>query len=125
MRTSELLSLFEDSSSCSDPQRNGEASHADVNGAIDAVVNKKLNNYRHDYNARNYFFLSSHDDLCGESVETFSVCFTYCLIAKQRTISQEWVSSTFHTGIQQRRGTYSARGSCKTQTCFAETISSV
>jgi len=40
-----------------DPQRNGEASHADVNGALDAAVKEKLDNYKHDYNARNYFFL--------------------------------------------------------------------
>jgi hypothetical protein len=43
--------------SCADPQRNGEASNADVTGALDAAVNEKLDNYQHDYNARNYFFL--------------------------------------------------------------------
>ena len=42
--------------SCADPQHNGEASHADVNGTL----KEKLDNYQHDYNdynARNYFFL--------------------------------------------------------------------
>ena len=38
--------------SCADPQRNGEASHADVNGALDAAVKEKLDNYQYDYNAR-------------------------------------------------------------------------
>jgi hypothetical protein len=36
--------------------RNGEASHADANGALDAAV-KKLDNYQHGYNERNFFFL--------------------------------------------------------------------
>ena len=40
-----------------DPQRNGDASHVDVNGALDAAVKEKLDQYQHDYNARNYFFL--------------------------------------------------------------------
>jgi hypothetical protein len=31
-----------------DPQRNGEASHADVNGALDAAVKEKLDNYQRD-----------------------------------------------------------------------------
>jgi hypothetical protein len=39
--------------------RNGEASHADVNGVLDAA--EKLDNYQHDYNARNYFFLPADD----------------------------------------------------------------
>jgi hypothetical protein len=30
---------------------------ADVNAAIDAAVKEKIDNYQHDYNARNYFFL--------------------------------------------------------------------
>ena len=40
-----------------DPQRNGHASHVDVNGALDAAVKEKLDQYQHDFNARNYFFL--------------------------------------------------------------------
>jgi hypothetical protein len=31
--------------SCADPQRNGEASHANINGALDAAVKAKLDNY--------------------------------------------------------------------------------
>ena len=42
---------------CADPARNGEASHADANGALDAAVKAKLENYQHDYNERNFFFL--------------------------------------------------------------------
>ena len=43
--------------SCSDPARNGEASYVDPNGAIDAAVKAKLDNYYHDYNERNFLFL--------------------------------------------------------------------
>ena len=62
---------------CANPARNGEgkreccllvlnlvsstlscmASHADANGALDAAVKAKLDNYQHDYNERNFFFL--------------------------------------------------------------------
>jgi hypothetical protein len=42
---------------CADPARNGEASHADANGSLDAAVKAKLDNYQHDYNERNFFFL--------------------------------------------------------------------
>jgi hypothetical protein len=38
---------------------NGEASHADANGAIDAAIKAKLESYQHDYNERNFFFLTS------------------------------------------------------------------
>jgi hypothetical protein len=34
--------------------RNREASYADPNGAIDAAVKAKLDNYQHDYLARNF-----------------------------------------------------------------------
>jgi hypothetical protein len=79
--------------SCADPQRNGEASHADVNGTLDAAVNEKLDNYQHDYNTRNYFFLPAVMTTSGR-ISRFSVRFTYCLVAKQRTTSQGWASST-------------------------------
>ena len=42
---------------CTDPVRNGEASHADANSALDAAVKAKLDNYQHDYNEHNFFFL--------------------------------------------------------------------
>ena len=42
---------------CIDPARNGEASYADPNGAIDAAVKAKLDNYQHDYSERNFLFL--------------------------------------------------------------------
>jgi hypothetical protein len=73
--------------SCADPQCNGEASHVDVNGALDAAVKEKLDNYQQDYNARNYFFIAAVMTTQGESVETSSVCYTYYRISKQRTIS--------------------------------------
>jgi hypothetical protein len=42
---------------CADPLRNGEASHDNANGALYAAVKAKLDNYQHDYNERNFFFL--------------------------------------------------------------------
>jgi hypothetical protein len=39
------------------PCATGEASHADANGALDAAVKAKIQNYQHDYNERNFFFL--------------------------------------------------------------------
>ena len=55
--TSLLTLRHEFHGSCADPMRNGEASHADINGALDAAVKAKLDNYQHDYNERNFFFL--------------------------------------------------------------------
>jgi hypothetical protein len=43
--------------SCQNHMRNGEASHADANGALDDAVKAKFDNYLHDYNERNFFFL--------------------------------------------------------------------
>ena len=40
--------------SCVNPMRIGEASHAEANDALDAVVKAKLDNYQHDYNERNF-----------------------------------------------------------------------
>ena len=42
--------------SCATLQRNRQPSHLDVNGALDAV-REKLDNYQHDYDAPNFFFL--------------------------------------------------------------------
>jgi len=35
--------------SCANQERNGEPSHLDVNGALDAAVKEKLDHYQHDY----------------------------------------------------------------------------
>ncbi len=70
---------------CATIQRNGELSHPDVNGALDAV--KELDNYQHDYNERNFFFLKA-------VITTSSACFTYCPTVRSRTISRAWASST-------------------------------
>jgi hypothetical protein len=50
--------------SCANQERNGEPSHFDVNGALDAAVKEKLDHYQHDYNKRNFFLptVDSHDD---------------------------------------------------------------
>jgi len=51
-----LRSEFHGSLACIDPARNGEASYADPNCAIDAAVKAKLDNYLHDYSERNFLF---------------------------------------------------------------------
>jgi len=48
--------------SCVNPLHNGEPSHPDVNGILDASVKEKVDNYQHNYNARNCFFFRRHDD---------------------------------------------------------------
>jgi hypothetical protein len=58
--------------SCSDPARNGEASYVDPNGAIDAAVKAKLDNYHHDYSARNVLFLPAIMTTSGRISETSS-----------------------------------------------------
>jgi hypothetical protein len=60
--------------SCIDPARNGEASYADPNGAIDAAVKAKLDNYQHDYSERNFLFLPAVMTTSERSVETSSAC---------------------------------------------------
>jgi hypothetical protein len=50
--------------SCANHERNGEPSHLDVNGALDAAVKEKLDHYQHDYNERKFLLPpGSHDDL--------------------------------------------------------------
>ncbi len=79
--------------SCANQERNGEPSHLDVNGALDAAVMEKLDHYQHDYNERNFFFLPAVTTTSGRISGDSSACFTYCLTAKQQTTSHAWASS--------------------------------
>jgi hypothetical protein len=62
--------------SCNDPARNGKASYADPNDAIDAAVKAKLDKYQHDYNERNFFFLPAVMTTSG-SLQQYVVCEVY------------------------------------------------
>jgi hypothetical protein len=63
-------------------ERNGEPSHLDVDGALDAAVKEKLDHYQHDYNECNSSSSLQPQLPQGESAETFFVYFTYCLTDK-------------------------------------------
>jgi len=89
----------------------GALTSRDVNGALDAAVKEKLDHYQHDYNELNFFSSSSSKQSRrppGESAETFSVCFTYCLTAKQQTTSHAWASllDPSPQAFKERRGSY-------------------
>ena len=58
--------------SCQNHMRNGEASHADANGELHAAVKAKLDNYQHDYNERNFFFLNERNFFFLPAVMTTS-----------------------------------------------------
>ena len=64
--------------SCSDPARNGEASYVDPNGAIDAAVKAKLDNYYHDYNERNFLFLPAVMTTSGRISGDFQIGRASC-----------------------------------------------
>jgi hypothetical protein len=78
---------------CADHTRNGEASHADSNGALDAAVKAKLDSYQHDYNERNFFFLPAVMTTSGRISGDF-LRLLYCPTAKHTTTSHAWASST-------------------------------
>jgi hypothetical protein len=87
-----------------DPQRNGEASHADVNGALDAAVKEKLDNYQHDHNARTYFFLPAVRTTSGR----ISGDFLRLLSHRQATnyFTRMGILDPSPQAYKQRRGTY-------------------
>jgi hypothetical protein len=61
---------------------NGEASHADANCAVEACVKAKLDNYQHDYNERNFFFLPAVMTTSGRISYDF-LCLLYILSNRQ------------------------------------------
>jgi hypothetical protein len=68
--------------SCIDPASNGEASYTDPNGAIDAAVKAKLDNYQHDYSERNFLFLPAVMTTSGRISGDF-LCLLYILAHRQ------------------------------------------
>jgi hypothetical protein len=92
--------------SCANLQRNGEPSHLDVNGALDAVK-EKLDNYQHDYNARNYFFLPAVMTTSGRIGWDF-LCLLYILYHRQAAIyfTRMGIVDPSPPAFKQRRGPY-------------------
>ena len=92
---------------CADPARNGEASHADANGALDAAVKAKLDNYQHDYNERNFFFLPAVMTTSGRISGDF-LRLLYILSNRQahNYFTRMGLLDPSPKAFKQRRGTY-------------------
>jgi hypothetical protein len=92
---------------CADPVRNGEASHADANGALDAAVKAKLDNYQHDYNERNFFFLPAVMTTSGRISGDF-LRLLYILSNRQahNYFTRMGLLDPSTKAFKQRRGTY-------------------
>ncbi len=90
-----------------DPQRNGDASHVDVNGALDAAVKEKLDQYQHDYNARNYFSLPAVMATSGRISGDF-LRLLYILSHRQAAnyFTCMGILDPCPQAYKQRRGTY-------------------
>ena len=87
--------------------RNGEASHADANGALDAAVKAKLDNYLHDYNERNFFFLHTVMTTSGRISGDF-LRLLYILSNRQADnyFTHMGLLDPSTKAFKQRRGTY-------------------
>ena len=87
--------------------RNGEASHADVKGALDAAVKAKLDNYQHDYNERNFFFLPAVMTTSGRISGDF-LRLLYILSDRQADnyFSRMGLLDPSTKAFKQRRGSY-------------------
>ena len=95
--------------------RNGEASHADANGALDAAVKAKLDNYLHDYNERNFFFLNERNFFFLPAVMTTSGRITGDFLRLLYILSDRQADNYFARmglldpstkAFKQRRGSY-------------------
>ena len=93
--------------SCIDPARNGEASYADPNGAIDAAVKAKLDNYQHDYNERNFLFLPAVMTTSGRISGDF-LRLLYILARRQAAnfFTRMGIPDPSSKAYKQRWGTY-------------------
>jgi hypothetical protein len=93
--------------SCIDPARNGGASYADPNGAIDAAVKAKLDNYQHDYSERNFLFLPAIMTISGRISGDF-LRLLYILAHRQAAnfFTRMGIPDPSSKAYTQRRGTY-------------------
>jgi len=93
--------------SCIDPVRNAEASYVYPNGAIDAAVKSKLDNYHHDYSARNFLFLSAVMTTSGRISGDF-LRLLYILAHRQAAnfFTRMGIPDPSSKAYKQRRGMY-------------------
>jgi hypothetical protein len=93
---------------CADPLRNGEASHADANGALYAAVKAKLDNCQHDYNERIFFFLPAVMMTSGRISGDFFLRLLYILSNRQARnyFTRMGLLDPSTKAFKQRRGTY-------------------
>jgi hypothetical protein len=80
--------------SCANLECDGEPSYPDVNGALDAAVKEKLDNYQHDYNERNVVSLPAVMTTLGRISGNFLRLLTYCPTVMPRTTSHARASLT-------------------------------
>jgi hypothetical protein len=95
---------------CANLERNcaGEPSHPDVNGALDdATVKEKLDNYQHDYNERNFFFLPAVMTTSGRISGDF-LRLLYILSHRQAAnyFTRMGIFDPSPQAFKQRRGSY-------------------
>jgi hypothetical protein len=93
--------------SCANQERNGEPSHLDVNGALDAAVKEKLDHYQHDYNERNFFFLPAVTTTSGRISGDF-LRLLYILSHRQAAnyFTRMGIIDPSPQAFKQRRGSY-------------------
>jgi hypothetical protein len=93
--------------SCANQERNGEPSHLDVNGALDAAVKEKLDHYEHDYNERNFFFLPAVTTTSGRISGDF-LRLLYILSQRQAAnyFTRMGIIDPSPQAFKQRRGSY-------------------
>jgi hypothetical protein len=93
--------------SCANQERNGEPSHLDVNGAVDAAVKEKLDHDQHDYNERNFFFLPAVTTTSGRISGDF-LRLLYILSHRQSAnyFTRMGIIDPSPQAFKQRRGSY-------------------
>jgi hypothetical protein len=93
--------------SCANQERNGEPSHLDVNGALDAAVKEKLDHYQHDYNERNFFLLPAVTTTSGRISGDF-LRLLYILSHRQAAnyFTLMGIINPSPQAFKQRRGSY-------------------
>jgi len=81
--------------------------HADPNGAIDAAVKAKLDNYQHDYSERNFLFLTAVMTTSGRISGDF-LRLLYILSHRQAAnlFTRMDIPDPSPKAYKQRRGTY-------------------
>ena len=93
--------------SCANLERNGEPSHPDANGALDAAVKEKLDHYQHDYNERNFFFLPAVMTTSGR-ISGDLLRLLYILSHRQATnyFTRMGILDPSPAAFKQRRGSF-------------------